>query len=149
MAGIIPWRSRGEVDRFRGEIDRMFDDFFARAPFARSYGGEEWLPAMDVAETEKEFVVHAELPGMSARDLDISINGRALSIRGEKKQEQIEKEENYHRIERRYGSFSRSLELPGEVDADKVKAIYKDGVLKLNLPKAKDQSIKKIEVAST
>jgi len=146
MAGLIPWRSRGEVDRFRSDIDRMFDDFFTRSPFSRSYGAEEWMPAVDISETGKEIIVNAEIPGMDAKDIDISINGRLLTIKGERKQEQEEKGENYHRIERRYGSFSRSLELPVDVNADKVKATYKEGVLKLNLPKAKEQSVKKIEV---
>jgi HSP20 family protein len=149
MAGLIPWRSRGDLDRFRGEIDRMFDEFFARGPFSRSYGGEDWMPAVDVSETGKEIVVHAELPGMDAKDIDISINGRVLSVKGERKQEQEEKEKNCHRIERRYGSFSRSFELPADVDADKVKAAYKDGILKLNLPKAREQSVKKIEVKTS
>jgi len=84
---------------------------------------------------------------MNAKDIDISLNGRVITIKGERKQEQEEKEKNYHRIERRYGSFSRSFELPSDdVDADKVKANYKDGVLELKLPKTKEQFVKKIEV---
>jgi HSP20 family protein len=149
MAGLIPWRSQGDVDQFRGEIDRMFDDFFTRIPFSRSYGREALMPAVDVSETVKEIVVHAELPGMDTKDIDISINGRLLSIKGERKQEQEDKGENYHRMERRYGSFSRSFELPADVDAGKVKATYKDGVLKLNLPKTREQSVKKIEIKSS
>ncbi len=149
MAGIIPWRSRGEMDRLRGEVDRMFEDFFTRFPFPRARAGEEWLPPVDIAETDKEVVVQAELPGMNAKDIDISINGRVLHIRGERKQERVEKDKNYHRIERKYGSFARSFELPADVDTDKVEASYKDGVLKLHLPKAKEQSVKKIEVRTS
>ena len=106
------------------------------------------MPAVDVSETGKEIVVHAELPGMDPKDIDVSVNGRLLNINGERRQEQVDKGENYHRIERRYGSFSRSFELPAEVDAEKVKATYKDGVLKLNLPKTKEASVKKIDVKS-
>jgi HSP20 family protein len=146
MANLIPWRGRSEVERFRGEIDRLFDDFLTRNFFGRSLGGGDWIPAADVSETGKEIVVQAEVPGMDAKDIDISLNGRILTIKGERKQEQETRENDYHRIERRYGSFARSFELPADVDAEKVKATYKEGILKLNLPKAKEQSVKKIEV---
>ena len=149
MASLIPWRGRKEVDRFRGEIGRLFDDFFNRSSFGRFFEGGDWLPVMDVSETGKEIVVHAEIPGMDSKDIDISLNGRVLTIKGERKQEHEDKEKSYHRIERSYGSFSRSFELPADVDADKVKASYKDGVLVLNIPKTKEQSVKKIEVKSS
>ena len=149
MANLIPWRGRREVDRFRGEIDRMFDDFFTRTPFGRSFEGGDWMPAIDMSETGKEIIVHAEVPGMEAKDIDISLNGRVLTIKGERKQEHEEKDKNYHRIERKYGSFSRSFELPADVDANNVNAAYKNGVLELNLPKTKEQSVKKIEVKTT
>jgi HSP20 family protein len=146
MAGLIPWRGRREVDRFRTEVDRLFDDFFTRGTFGRLFEGGDWAPVIDVSESGKEIVVHAEVPGIDSKDIDISLNGRILTIKGEKKQEEEEKEKSYHRIERTYGSFSRSFELPADVDGDKVRAKYKDGVLKLNLPKKKEQSVKKIEV---
>ena len=104
------------------------------------------MPAVDMRENEKEVVLHAEIPGMDAKDIDISLNGRVLVMQGEREQEHEEKDKNYHCIERKYGSFSRSLELPADVDGDKVKATYKDGVLTLKLPKTKEQSVKKIEV---
>ncbi len=104
---------------------------------------------MDVSETGKKIVVNAEIPGMDPKDIDISLNGRVLTIKGERKQEQEEKEKRYHHIERRYGFFSRSFELPADVNANKVTANYKDGVLKLNLPKTKGPSVKKIEVKTS
>lgn len=149
MAGLIPWRGRNEVERFKGDIDRLFDDFFIRSPLGRSFERGDWMPAVDMSENEKQIVVHAEVPGMDAKDIDISLNGRVLTMKGERKQEQEEKEKNYYRIERKYGSFSRSFELPADVDANKVKAKYKDGVLTLNLPKTKGQSVKKIEVKTS
>ena len=149
MAGLIPWRGRSEVDRFKGEIDRLFDDFFIRSPFGRPFERGDWMPAVDMSENEKEIVVHAEVPGMDSKDIDISLNGRVLTMKGERKQEQEEKEKNYYRIERKYGSFSRSFELPADVDPNKVKAKYKDGILTLNLPKTKEQSTKKIEVKTS
>lgn len=146
MSNLIPWSGRSEVERFRSEIDRMFDDFFTRSPFGRFFQGGDWMPAVDVSETDKGIVVNAEVPGMEAKDIDISLNGRVLTIKGERRQEEEEKDKSYHRIERRYGSFSRSFELPADVDSGKVKATYKDGVLKLSLPKTKEQAVKKIEV---
>jgi HSP20 family protein len=130
-------------------MDGLFDRFFDWRPFDPSIRKSEWMPAIDVSETPKQIVVKAEIPGMEAKDMDISLNGRVLTLKGEKKSEQEEKEENYHRVERRYGAFSRSFELPTDVDANKVKASYKDGVLKLSLPKTKEQSVKKIEIKTT
>jgi len=138
MAVLIPWRERSEIDRFRTEIDRLFDDFSVRRPFGR-YSEEEgdWVPAVDISENEKEIIIHAEIPGVNAKDLDITLSGRSLTMKGEREQEQGEKIENYHRIERRYGSFFRSFELPADVDGDGVEAGYKDGVLTVNLPETK------------
>jgi HSP20 family protein len=148
MKGLIPWRERGEVDRFRGEIDKLFNDFFNRRPF-RSFEKGDWMPLVDVSENEKEVVVHADMPGIDAEDIDISINGRILTIKGERHQEQEDKDKNYHQFERRYGSFQRSFELPADVDSDKVKAISKNGILTIHFHKAKEQSVKKIEVKSS
>jgi HSP20 family protein len=149
MLDLIPSRERRQLDRFRSEMDGLFDRFFDWRPFDPSIRKSEWMPAIDVSETPKQIVVKAEIPGMEAKDMDISLNGRVLTLKGEKKSEQEEKEENYHRVERRYGAFSRSFELPTDVDANKVKASYKDGVLKLSLPKTKEQSVKKIEIKTT
>ena len=146
MAALIPWRERSEIDRFRTEIDRLFDDFFIRRSFGRDFEEGDWMPAVDISESEKEIIIHAEIPGVDAKALDITLSGRNFTIKGERKQEQEEKRESYHRIERRYGSFHRSFELPADVDGDKVEAAYEDGVLTVNLPKSKEQSVKKTEV---
>ena len=149
MLSLIPWHERKELDRFRSEMDRLFDQFFDWRPFRRSFDEGDWTPLVDVSETGKEVIVNAEIPGMNAKDIDISLNGRVLTLRGEKKSNHEEKNENFHRIERRYGAFSRSFELPADVDANKVKATYKDGVLKISLPKTKEQSVKKIEIKTS
>jgi HSP20 family protein len=146
MAALIPWRERSEIDRFRTEIDRLFDDFFIRRSFGRDFEEGDWVPAIDISESEKEIIIHAEIPGVDAKDIDITLSGRNFTIKGERKQEQEEKRENYHRIERRYGSFHRSFELPSDVDGDRAEAAYKDGVLMVNLPKSKEQSVKRTEV---
>jgi HSP20 family protein len=122
------------MDNFRTPAD---------LPFAfRGY------PSVDVSETEKNVIVKAELPGMDPKDVDLSIEKGTLVIRGEKKQESEEKNENYHRVERSYGSFHRSIPLPCKCDADKVKAKYKNGVLTVTLPKDKDAQPRRVSIES-
>ncbi len=141
MTKLISWRDPVKsLEAFRREMDRLFDKFFEVIPFSE----HEFVPSVDISETESDIIVQAEIPGIDPKDLDISLSGRLLTIKGEKKSEHEEKKENYHRIERKYGSFSRTLELPADVDADKVEAVYKDGVLKITLPKT--EIGKKIEV---
>ena len=141
MPRLIPWREPiKSLEAFRREIDRLFDRFFEAIPFSE----QEFVPSVDIAETDKDIIVQAEIPGIDPKDLDISLNGRLLTIKGEKRSEHEEKRENYHKIERKYGAFSRTLDLPTDVDPDKVEATYKDGVLKIVLPKV--EAGKKIEV---
>ena len=146
MNSLIPWGEPGEMTRFRREMDRLFDRFFEGWPFKLPAEGREWAPVVDVSETAKDVLVKAEIPGMDPKDIDVSVQGDVLTLRGERKKEQEEKGENFHRVERRYGAFSRSIRLPAEVDVGKVNANYKDGVLKINLPKTKGAAVKKIEV---
>lgn len=124
-------------------FDRFFEDW--DMPSLLSINAE-WSPAFDILENEKEYMITAELPGIDIKDVDITVSEGVLSVKGEKKQEKEDKGEDYHRIERRYGSFHRSFRLPGKVETDKIDANYKDGLLKLTLPKAEGSQIKKIEV---
>jgi HSP20 family protein len=146
MFDLIPWRERGELSSFGQEVDRLFDRFFERRPFRFFDEDGGWTPSVDVSETGKEIRVKAELPGMDPKDINVSLHDGVLTIRGERKHEHEEKEENFHRMERSYGSFFRSFRLPSEVDADKVEADYKDGVLKIRMPKSRESSMKKIDV---
>ncbi len=143
----MPFR---DIELMGKEMDRLWDTFFEEMPLSRLARREEWpnkwLPTLDLAETKNEFVVKAEVPGMSPKDIDISLNGGVLSIRGEKKQEKEEKEENYHFVERSYGSFSRTIRLPGDVQSDKIKAAYKDGVLRISLPKSEESKRKEVKI---
>jgi len=144
---LVPWRPLSEeLESFRREINRLFEDFFGRGPETRIRPAEAWTPCVDVAETEDSFIVTAEVPGMSKDDIKISLSGNVLTLRGEKKEEKEEKERNYHRVERRFGSFTRSFTLPADIDASKVKAAYKDGVLKITLPKKEEVKPKEIAV---
>ena len=118
------------------EIDRMFDEFLGSGrPAAAANGGIVMAPRMDMAETDDSIEITAELPGVDEKDLDVSVEGDVLVIKGEKKSESEEKNKDYHVVERSYGSFRRSIRLPGVVDADKVKAAFEKGVLKITLPK--------------
>jgi len=147
MSSLIPWR--GEMDRLRSEMERLYDRFFDLRPIRRFTDDGEWMPSVDVSATEKELIVNAEIPGVEAKDIDVNLAGNVLTIKGERKREHEEKEENLHRVERSYGSFYRSLSLPSEVDADKIKASYKKGVLRVTMPKTKRAAGKRIEIATS
>jgi HSP20 family protein len=150
MFDLMPWKKRGssEVTRFRSELDNLFDRFFdLDFPSTRDLFKESgWFPSVDISEGKKEITVKAEIPGVEAKDIDIALDGRRLTIKGEKKQEKEEKEENLHRVERSYGYFNRTVELPTEVDPGKVDAAYKKGVLTIVMKKTKEAEAKKIEV---
>ena len=125
----------------------FFDQFFGnKHPLTVFTDRDEWLPAVDISEDEKEYVVTAELPGMDVKDIDVTLSDGILTVKGEKKQEHEDKSEDYHRIERSYGAFHRSFRIPGRVKTEDVDANYKDGILKLTLPKAEESKTKKIEV---
>jgi len=150
MSGILPWKRKKETrgDKLSRDIDKMFDRFFEPGLLPSSYvfGESKWDPTIDISEGRKEITVRAEIPGIEAKDLDISIDGRLLSIKGEKKIEQTDKDESYYRVERSYGYFNRTIELPAEVDSKEVSASYKRGVLKIKLRKTKTYETKRIEV---
>ena len=107
-----------------------------------------WAPAIEVFEKEDKFVVKAEIPGMKEEDIDISVVGDTLTIKGERKAESEVKEDDYYCCERSYGSFSRSIAVPSNVDAKKIEASYEDGVLEVSLPKAPEVKPKKIAVSA-
>ena len=137
-------RIASPVRHFHNEIDRVFDDFFRGFGFpAMSFGRDlpilaqsEWLkPTVDIAETEKEYVISVEIPGVEEKDFTLDLSDGTLTIRGEKRQEKEEKEMNYYRMERSYGSFMRVVSLPEDVDQEKISAGYANGVLKVKLPR--------------
>lgn len=143
---LIEWRPFREVSRLRREMDRLWDDFFGPGRLGLRPLEAEWAPAVDVAETADKVVVKAEVPGMEPKDIDITLAGEILSIKGEKKSEREEKKENYHLEERSYGSFSRSLRLPAAVDAEKIEAKYDKGVLTVTCPRKEEVKPKAIEI---
>jgi HSP20 family protein len=143
---VVQWRPFREVARLRNEMDRLWDEYFGPGRRALQPMEETWLPAVDVSETGDKVTVKAEIPGMEAKDIEISMVGDTLTIKGEKKAEREEKEENYHLVERSYGAFSRVMKLPATVQADKVEATYKNGVLTVVLPKKEEVKPKPIEI---
>jgi HSP20 family protein len=128
------------------EMNRMFDSFFNRGAQEEDSVITNWTPAVDIAERDDEYLVKVELPGVSKDDVKITLESNILTIRGEKKQEKETKKENYHRVERSYGSFQRSFTLPTTVKNEKIDATYKEGVLMVSLPKAEEAKPKQIEV---
>ncbi len=129
-------------DPMSNVLSRFFDDWQMG-----DFGAKNWLP-LDIAESEDEFTVQAELPGLNSEDVDISVVNNMLTISGEKKVEKEDKGKNYYHTERRYGSFHRSLQLTSNVDQNKVEASYKNGILTITLPKSENAKARKIPVKS-
>lgn len=133
------------------DMSQRLNQIFAR-PFDGLGSGRElltvaeWSPAVDVSETDNEYVVKAELPEVKKEDVKITMEDGVLTLTGERKQEKEEKGKRYHRIERSYGSFMRSFELPDNVDTSKAKAEFKDGMLTLSLPKSEKAKSKALEI---
>ncbi|OPX19765.1 MAG: molecular chaperone [Desulfobacca sp. 4484_104] len=143
---LTEWRPFREVSRLRREMDRLWDDYFGPGRRALKPLETEWAPVVDISESADQVTVKAEIPGLEPKDIDISLSGDLLTIKGEKKSEREEKDENYHLVERSYGSFSRSLRLPVSVEADKIEASYKQGVLTITCPKKEEVKAKAIEI---
>ena len=137
-------RHRNGLTRLHGDIDDLFHSFFRGLD--RPFFEHKVWPAIDVADEENAVVVRAEVPGCKAENIDISVYGNTLTISGEKKQSEEKKEKGYYHVESSYGSFRRELTLPTDVDADKVDAAYKHGVLTITLPKAEKSKAVKIKV---
>jgi len=133
---------------FREEMNRLFDDFFSGGLLTFPARGE-WAPALDVSETDTKVTVKAEVPGMDPKDIDVSVTGDTLTIRGEKKKESETKDQNYYRMERRYGSFQRVVALPAAVDPSKVTAEYKNGVLAVTMDKKEHTKSRNIQIKVT
>ena len=114
---------------------RFYSPFFAPVRAGTDVDTYNWAPSVDISETDDTYEVRAELPGVAKEDLHVSVKDNLLTLSGEKRQENVDDSQDYHRVERRYGSFQRSFTLPSEVAADAIKAEYSDGVLTLSIPK--------------
>ncbi|BCU05432.1 Hsp20/alpha crystallin family protein [Allochromatium tepidum] len=133
------------------EIEDMFDRYTKAMGWPMSRGQElintgDWTPRVDISETDNEFMIKAEIPEVNKEDVKVSVDNGVLTIQGERKQEKEEKGKKFHRVERYYGSFVRSFTLPDNIDATKIKASFKDGMLNLQIPKTGEARPKAIEV---
>ncbi len=150
---LVRWKPVQDLPTFpsdvlgmQKEINRMFENFFRSGVDDTDLMASGWKPAVDIVENPDEYVAKVELPGVEKTNIKITMEDNVLSIRGEKAQEKKEKDANYHRVERFYGSFQRSFELPGSVKNDKIDAEFKDGILTIRLPKADEAKTKQIDV---
>jgi HSP20 family protein len=134
----------GNVSNIQNEVNRLFDNFFGRPSPAT--GGRIWAPPVDLYETSDDLVLTLEVPGVRDKDVSVSITGDLLSVKGERRFEHDAKEQQFLHLERVYGKFERLVQLPIPVQADKVKASYRDGVLEIRLPKADAVKPKEIKV---
>jgi HSP20 family protein len=152
-SALMPWRPFFDMPRWEREMENRFGSLFDDKIFPlreeREWPG--WRlgvrgPAVDLYEQKDEIIVKAELPGLTKDDIEVNIADKLLTLKGEKRKEDEVKEEDYYRAERAYGSFVRSVELPAEVTLEKVKAVFKNGVLEIRLPKSEQAKQKEIRV---
>lgn len=158
---LTPWRKQADLSRetpgrsslrgLRDQMDRLFDSFFGGSPWSDtglSGASRSWDPDLEFAETEKEFTIRAEMPGLNPEDIDIRVTGNVLTLSGEKKEETEEKKRGTFLSERRYGSFVRSIELPAGVKPESIQAEYDKGVLTLKIAKGEGAGSRRIPVNS-
>ena len=145
---IVRWQPFCDLMATERGFDRLFRDAFSSVLPVREgeFPTRAWAPAVDICENENNIVLKAELPGVDPKDVEVRVEDNTLYLKGERKFEKDTKEENYHRIERSYGSFARSFALPNSIDAEKVAAEYKDGLLTLTLPKREETKPKTIKI---
>lgn len=147
MSSVARWDPFRELEELSERLNRVF----GRPPVRRDNSKEaltvaDWIPAVDISESESEYLIKAELPGVKKEDIKVTLQEGVLTIQGERKQEKEEKGRKYHRIERSYGTFMRSFTLPDSADDSKVSAEFKDGLLSLHVPKSEKAKPKAIEV---
>ncbi len=143
---IVRWDPFRDLVSIQDELNRLFGRTFGGLEPSRASAGGTWMPSLDVYETEDKLVVSADLPGIEPSDVEVSVEDSTLTVSGSREFSSETKEENYHRIERRYGSFSRSITLPATVDTEKVQASFDKGVLTIEVPKVEKAKPKKVEI---
>lgn len=146
MTTLVRWDPVAEADSLQSEMSRLFDGFFGRG--VNGSGARRWIPAMDLAETDDELVLTADLPGMSEEDIAIEVKDNILAISGERKDERQESGRGYHRAERSFGRFSRTLGLPRGIDAQRVTAKFDQGVLEVHIPKPEERKPHRVRIGA-
>ncbi len=144
MSDLIRWNPIDDLFDIQENINRIFGNYLStKGAQAKVLG---WMPPVDITESENEYVIKADIPGMKKEDIKISLENNTLSITGERKEEKEEKNKNYIKKEKSYGSFMRSFALPHTVDAKGIKATYKEGVLTVTVPKSEEAKPKEIKI---
>jgi HSP20 family protein len=146
---IVRWEPLRDLVSLQERMNRLFDESFRgvnRGTGEEDWLGGSWAPAVDIYEQDGNIVLKAELPGVDPKDVDVRVENNILTLRGERKLDHEVKKENYHRVERAYGAFTRSFTLPNVVDTEKIKAEYKDGLLRMTLPKKEEARPKQISI---
>ena len=146
-SAMTRWTPTGTFLTTRDPFARMLDNFFGEGLYpSEDVSNRTWMPSVNIRETEHAFFVEAELPGLTKKDIEITLENNMLKLSGERRFEKDTKEESYHRVERSYGSFLRTFSLPSQVNAESVKASFKDGVLTIEVPKADEAKPRKIAI---
>ena len=146
---IVRWEPFRDLLTTQREFDRLFKEAFSPMSGETEVSTRSWAPPVDIYETEDAIVLKAELPGIDPKDVEVRVEDNTLYLKGERNYEKEINEQNYHRIERSYGSFARSFSLPNSISAEKVKAEYKDGLLTLTMPKREEAKPKTIKIDVT
>jgi HSP20 family protein len=146
MAALVRWDPARELDSLQSEMNRLFGTFFGAR--AADGDGRRWVPAIDLVETDEHLVLRADLPGLDREDVNVEIKDGVLTISGERKEEHEERADGYHRVERAFGTFSRSLALPDGIDAEKVRADFDKGVLEVRIPKPEERKPHRVQIGA-
>jgi HSP20 family protein len=148
---LIRWEPARELATIQGEMNRLFNTFFDPSGQNTGHNGtaRRWIPAMDLVETDADFVLRADLPGLAENDVSIEVEDSVLTISGQRKTEHEERKEGYYRVERASGTFSRSLTLPEGVDPERVEASFDRGVLEVRIPKPEQRKPRKVTISTT
>jgi HSP20 family protein len=147
---LIRWEPVRELNSIQNEMNRLFNTFFDSPANTSSREGhtlQRWIPPMDLVETENDFVLRADLPGLAEGDVNIELENNVLTLSGERKAEHEDRKEGYYRVERSWGTFSRSLTLPDGVDPDAVQAHFERGVLEVRIPKPEARKPRKVAIS--
>jgi HSP20 family protein len=142
---IIRWDPFGDFMTLRDRMNRLFEDM-SSSKEEKDLMTRAWAPSVDIYENENEVVLNAEIPGVDEQDVEIKVEDNTLILKGERKFEKEAKEENYHRIERSYGSFFRSFALPGYIEQDRIEAEHENGILRIRMPKKLELKPRKVKI---
>ena len=149
MTLLTTRRPIGNLFNLHNEMGRVFGDLLGSNEAVTNTESSSWVPTVDISETENNYEIHAELPGVLEEDVNVSVTDNLLTIKGDKRQVEKSDDRNIHRIERRYGTFQRSFTLPRQVNSTKIKAGFKDGILTLDIPKSEETKPTEIPIEVT